>query len=78
MTHVSDEELRAGLKKRDPEHAHEIDATSFGEIAGADFERSLKEDVETVKASKWFGEGLIVKGLLFDLVDDGGVREVVA
>ena len=77
MTHVSDAEIRAGLKKRDPEHADDIEAASFGEIAGADHEKSLREDVEVVKGSKWFEEGLIVKGLLFDLVGDGGVREIV-
>ena len=77
MSHVSDADIRAGLKKRVPEQrAGEIDDMAFGEIVDGDFERSLKEDVQLVRGSGWFDEGVVVKGCLFDL-ESGGVREIV-
>lgn len=80
LTNVSNEAIRKWLKERTGPgsgHRHEIEGMEFGEIANKDFEASLKEDVELLRASPLLREGLVVKGFLFDL-KTGKVEEKVA
>ena len=77
---MQESKVRQGLKERvgnDKEKIAAIDATDFGAIPNADFEASLKRDVDIVKKSKWFKEEMVVKGMLFD-IEKGEVREIVA
>ena len=79
MTHMQESKARKSLKERvgdDKEKLAAIDALDLGAIPNADFEASLKKDVEIVKKSKWFKDEMLVKGMLYDL-DKGEVREIV-
>ena len=75
--HYSNDDLRKSLKAQAPEHAAEFDATDFGEITNADFDASLKHDVELIRNSHFFRKDMIVKGYLYD-VKTGSVTEKVS
>ena len=74
-THLTDDEIRKDAKARTPDAAEEIDATeTFGCFAAADFEETIKIDVEKLRSSKVLA-GVDIRGLALD-TDTGLVREL--
>lgn len=75
MTHLTDDEVRKDAKARTPDAAEEVDATeTFGCFAAADFEETIKIDVEKLRSSKVLA-GVDIRGLALD-TETGLVREL--
>lgn len=74
-THVTEDEIRKDAKKRTPHAAEEVDAAgSYGCFDAANFEETIKLDVETLKSSKALA-GVDIRGLALDTAT-GIVREL--
>ena len=66
ITHLTEEEIRQDAKARTPDAAAEIDAVeSYGTIDAADFEKTILEDVRTLKKAKVLA-GVDVRGFALD------------
>lgn len=66
ITHLTEEEVRQDAKARTPDAAAAIDAVeSYGMINAADFEKTILEDVRTLKQAKVLA-GVDVKGFALD------------
>lgn len=75
MTHLTEEGLRHDAKTRTPDAAAEVDAVeSYGCFDAADFEKTIKEDVLTLRRAKVLA-GVDVRGFALDTVT-GIVTEV--
>lgn len=75
VTHLTDDQIRKEAKARTPDAAEEIDATeSYGCIDAADFDKTIKVDVETLRSSKVLAE-VEIRGLALD-TETGLVREL--
>lgn len=75
MTHLTDDGIRKDAKARTPDAADEVDATeSYGCIDAADFEETIKVDVEALRSSKVLA-GVEIRGLALD-TETGLVREL--
>lgn len=74
-THLTEEGIRKDAKVRTPDAAETVDATDrYGCFAAADFEKTIKIDVETLRSSKVLA-GVDVRGLALD-TETGLVREL--
>ena len=66
MSHLTEEGLRQGAKARTPDAAADIDSIeSYGTFDPADFEKTILEDVRTLKQAKVLA-GIDVKGFALD------------
>ena len=66
MTHLTEEGVRQEAKARTPDAAPEIDAVEhYGCFDAADFEKTIKEDVLTLRRAKVLA-GIDVRGLALD------------
>ena len=75
MTHLTDDGIRKDAKTRTPEAVEEIDAIkSYGCFDAADFEKTIRVDVETLRSSKVLG-GVEIRGMALD-TETGLVREL--
>ena len=75
MTHLTEDGIRQDAKTRTPEAVEEIDATKvYGCFSAADFEKTIKTDVETLRSSKVLA-GVEIRGLALD-TETGLVREL--
>ena len=70
MTHLTDEEIKSDVKKRVPEEAERVEGIEFGCFAAEDFEKTILEDVETLRTDKLL-RGVEVRG--FALSTETGV-----
>ncbi|KAL8824521.1 MAG: hypothetical protein Q9191_005002 [Dirinaria sp. TL-2023a] len=68
MTHLTEESLRQEAKTRTPDAAAEIDTVDdYGCFEAADFEKTIEEDVLTLRRAKVLA-GIDVRGLALDTV----------
>jgi len=75
MTHLTEDGIRADAKERTPDAASEIDAVdTYGCFIAADLEKTIRDDVETLKRSKVLA-GVEILGLKLD-TESGIVTEV--
>ena len=75
MSHLTESGIRADAKARTPDAAEIIDATeSYGCFSPAEFEATIKLDVETLRGSKVLA-GMDIRGLSLD-TESGVVREL--
>lgn len=75
MTHLTEDGIRKDAKARTPDAAETVDATgSYGCFDAADFEKTIKIDVETLRDSKVLA-GMDIRGLALD-TETGLVREL--
>lgn len=75
MTHLTEDGIRSDVKARTPDAAETVDATeSYGCFDAADFEKTIKIDVETLRDSKVLA-GMDIRGLALD-TETGLVREL--
>lgn len=66
MTHLTDEGIRQDAKARTPDAAAEIDAIeSYGCFDAADFEKTILDDVRTLRQAKVLA-GMDIRGLALD------------
>ena len=70
MTHLTDEEIKSDVKKRVPEEAEQVEGIEFGCFTAEDFEKTILEDVETLRTDKLL-RGVEVRG--FALSTETGV-----
>ena len=70
MTHLTDEEIKSDVKKRVPEEAERVEGIEFGSFTAEDFEKTILEDVETLRTDKLL-RGVEVRG--FALSTETGV-----
>ena len=75
MTHLTEDGIRKDAKARTPDAADDVDATeSYGCFTAADFEKTIKIDVETLRNSKVLA-GMDIRGLALD-TESGLVRDL--
>lgn len=75
MTYLTEDGIRQDAKARTPDAADEIDTTeSYGCFTEADFEKTIKMDVETLRNSKVLA-GMDIRGLALD-TETGLVRDL--
>ena len=75
MTHLTEDGIRKDAKERTPDAGDDVDAIeSYGTFTAADFEKTIKIDVETLRDAKVLA-GMDIRGLAFD-TDSGIVRDL--
>ncbi|KAL8791333.1 MAG: hypothetical protein Q9195_005952 [Heterodermia aff. obscurata] len=66
MTHLTEDTLRQAVKAKAPDAAADIDAVeAYGTFDAADFEKTILEDVRTLRQAKVLA-GIDVKGFALD------------
>ena len=66
MVNITDDEIRTDVKTRTPDAAKEIDSIeTFGTLNEEDYEKTICQDVETLRQSKVLA-GLEIRGLSMD------------
>jgi carbonic anhydrase len=75
MTHLSEEDIKADIKKRTPAEALRGSSMEFGTFGADEFEDTIKKDVETLKNEKLL-QGMDVLGFAF-ITETGELRPVV-
>ena len=74
-THLTDDGVRKDAKARTPDAAEEVDATeSYGCYAAANFDETIRIDVEKLRSAKVLA-GVDIRGLALD-TETGLVREL--
>ena len=75
MTHLTDNQIRQDVKKRDANGAtRDADKMSFGCFAADDLEKTILEDVEALKAETLLKE-VEVRGFVLS-TETGVLREI--
>lgn len=75
MTHLTEEGVRKDVQDRTPDAVDDVDTIeSYGLFTAADFEKTIKVDVETLRNAKVLG-GMDIRGLALD-TESGLVRDL--
>jgi carbonic anhydrase len=75
MTHLSEENIKADIKRRTPAEASRGDSMNFGTFEAAEFEDTIRKDVETLRNEKLL-QGMDILGFAF-ITETGELRPVV-
>ncbi|MCJ1391746.1 hypothetical protein MMC18_004611 [Xylographa bjoerkii] len=75
-THFTEESMKKLVAARVSGHDEELQSMYFGEIVGGDIERSVKEDVEFLRASPFVKKELTIHGYVIDVIT-GELKTVV-
>lgn len=73
-THVTEDKIREDVKTRTPDAVGEISDRPYGCFAAADYEKTIKIDVEALRNSKILA-GMDIRGMALD-TETGLVREL--
>ena len=77
MTHLSDDGIRRDALERTPDARAEVEATeSYGCFSSVDFEKTIGEDVMTLRGAKVLA-GVDIRGMALD-TESGIVTELTS
>ena len=74
MTHLTNDGIKEDVKRRNHEHAERADSINFGCFSADDFEKTILEDVDYLKAEPLL-EGVEIRGFAF-ITETGVLKEL--
>lgn len=74
MTHLTDEQIKEDIRKRNPDDAAAAENIDFGCFAESDLEKTIVKDVESLKAEKLL-RGVDIRGYVLS-TETGRLQEV--